>query len=49
VRSLKNGHGSVIDIHVLLLDLVPGEDGSLWAEYGLHMTALLQGAGMSSG
>lgn len=27
------------------VDLVPGEDGSLWAEYGLHMAALLQGAG----
>jgi site-specific DNA recombinase len=27
------------------VELVPGEDGSLWAEYGLHMTALLQGAG----
>jgi hypothetical protein len=26
------------------VDLVPGEDGSLWAEYGLHMAALLQGA-----
>lgn len=27
------------------VDLVPGEDGSLWGEYGLHMAALLQGAG----
>lgn len=27
------------------VDLVPGKDGSLWAEYGLHMAALLQGAG----
>ena len=27
------------------VELVPGENGSLWAEYGLHMTALLQGAG----
>lgn len=27
------------------VELVPGEDGSLWAEYGLHMTALLQSAG----
>jgi hypothetical protein len=26
------------------VELMPGEDGSLWAEYGLHMTALLQGA-----
>lgn len=25
--------------------LIPGENGTLWAEYGLHMTALLQGAG----
>lgn len=25
--------------------LIPGEDGALWAEYGLHMTALLQCAG----
>ena len=27
------------------VELVPGEDGSLWAEYGLQMTALLHGAG----
>jgi hypothetical protein len=27
------------------VELIPGEDGSLWAEYGLHMAALLQGAG----
>lgn len=27
------------------VDLVPGEGGSLWAEYGLQMAALLQGAG----
>lgn len=27
------------------VDLTPGEDGSLWAEYGLHMSVLLQGAG----
>ena len=27
------------------VELMPGEDGSLWAEYGLHMTALLQGTG----
>ncbi len=26
------------------VDLVPGEDGSLWAEYGLNMAALLQAA-----
>lgn len=29
------------------VDLVPGEDGSLWAEYSLHKAALLQGAGTS--
>jgi hypothetical protein len=27
------------------VQLVPGEDGTLWAEYGLQMSALLQGAG----
>jgi len=27
------------------VELVPGEGGSLWAEYGLHMSALLQNAG----
>jgi hypothetical protein len=27
------------------VQLVPGEDGSLWAEYGLQMSALLHGAG----
>ena len=27
--------------------LSPGEGGSLWAEYGIHMTALLEGAGTS--
>jgi hypothetical protein len=25
--------------------LVPGSDGSLWAEYGMHPAALLRGAG----
>jgi hypothetical protein len=29
------------------VQLVPGEDGSLWAEYGLNMSALLQAAGTS--
>ena len=27
------------------VELVPGEDGSLWAEYGLQMSALRQSAG----
>jgi site-specific DNA recombinase len=27
--------------------LSPGENGTLWAEYGIHMAALLQGAGTS--
>jgi hypothetical protein len=44
-RSTKARRAIVRDLLGGKVDLVPGEDGSLSAEYGLHMAALLQGAG----
>jgi hypothetical protein len=44
-QATTKGRAIVRDLLGGKVDLVPGEDGSLWAEYGLHLAALLQGAG----